>query len=78
MRHLAPAVVLALVMLGTGCGAGSGDSTVATPTTTTESSSGKRFREAAPNVAGTTLEGEAIALGDFRGRPVMINVWSSW
>ena len=78
MRSLAPGVVvLALVVLGTGCGAGSGDSTVATATTI-ESSSGERLREAAPNIVGTTLDGEAIALGDFRGRPVMINVWSSW
>ncbi len=77
MRFVAPAVVLALVVLGTGCGGGNGDSTVATPTTT-ESSSGKRLRDAAPNVAGSTLEGEAVALGDFRGRPVLINVWSSW
>ena len=78
MRSLAPGVVvLALVVLGTGCGSGNGDSTVAAPTTT-ESSSGKRFREAAPNIVGTTLEGEPITLGDFRGRPVMINVWSSW
>jgi hypothetical protein len=35
-------------------------------------------REAAPAVAGETLSGEAIALGDFRGRPVLVNVWSSW
>ena len=78
MRSLAPGVVaLALVVLGTACGTGNGDSTVATPTTT-ESSPDGRLREAAPNIDGTTLEGEAIALGDFRGRPVMINVWSSW
>ena len=35
-------------------------------------------RELAPAVAGESLEGEAIALGDFRGRPVLVNVWSSW
>ena len=78
MRSLAPGVVvLTLVVLGTACGTGDGGSTVATPTTT-ERSSGERFREAAPNIVGTTLEGEPITLGDFRGRPVMINVWSSW
>ncbi len=35
-------------------------------------------REQAPAIDGTTLEGDAISLGDFRGRPVLVNVWSSW
>ena len=38
----------------------------------------RRAREAAPALSGVTLDGDAIALGDFRGRPVLINVWSSW
>lgn len=29
-------------------------------------------------VAGTTLDGEPVSLADFRGRPVFVNVWSSW
>lgn len=29
-------------------------------------------------VAGTTLDGEPISLDDFRGKPVFVNVWSSW
>lgn len=29
-------------------------------------------------VAGTTLDGEQLSLVDFRGRPVFVNVWSSW
>ncbi len=29
-------------------------------------------------LAGTTLDGEAISLADFRGKPVFVNVWSSW
>jgi hypothetical protein len=32
----------------------------------------------APPVAGPTLEGKRIALADLRGKPVLINVWSSW
>jgi len=29
-------------------------------------------------VAGTTLDGEPVSLVDFRGKPVFVNVWSSW
>jgi AhpC/TSA family len=32
----------------------------------------------APEITGRTLDGETISLGDFRGRPVVVNVWSSW
>jgi len=29
-------------------------------------------------IAGETLTGEQLALDDFRGRTVFVNVWSSW
>ena len=32
----------------------------------------------APPIAGTTLDGKRLALADLRGKPVVINVWSSW
>ena len=32
----------------------------------------------APPIAGTTLDGKRLALRDLRGKPVIINVWSSW
>jgi hypothetical protein len=32
----------------------------------------------APKTAGVTLGGKRLALADLRGRPVLINVWSSW
>lgn len=35
-------------------------------------------RPAAPRTVGLTLEGERLALSSLRGRPVLINVWSSW
>lgn len=35
-------------------------------------------RELAPAIEGVTIDGERIALADFRGRPVFVNVWSSW
>ncbi len=35
-------------------------------------------RKSAPPIAGTTLDGKRLALRDLRGKPVVINVWSSW
>lgn len=33
----------------------------------------------APRLAGTDLiTGKKVSLGDFRGKPVVINVWASW
>lgn len=80
MRMLMAVAAIGLIgLVGTACGAENGDSTVATPTTTAaESSSDQAAREVAPRLTGTTLHGEAIRLDQFRGRPVMINVWSSW
>jgi hypothetical protein len=31
-----------------------------------------------PPVAGPTLGGDRLSLSDLRGKPVVINVWSSW
>ena len=31
-----------------------------------------------PQIAGFTLDGKRMALADLRGKPVVINVWSSW
>jgi RTX calcium-binding nonapeptide repeat (4 copies) len=32
----------------------------------------------APPLEGTTLDGRRLTLASFRGRPVLVNVWSSW
>ena len=31
-----------------------------------------------PPIAGVTLDGKRLSLADLRGKPVVINVWSSW
>jgi hypothetical protein len=31
-----------------------------------------------PAIAGTGLDGETLSIAELRGRPVMVNVWSSW
>ena len=74
------AVALLVLLVAAGCG--SSDEQTAPPpqptTTTTEPPASASTREAAPPLSGESLDGEALALDDFRGRPVMINVWSSW
>ena len=32
----------------------------------------------APRVEGPTLDGKRLNLASFRGRPLVVNVWSSW
>ncbi len=32
----------------------------------------------APEIAVTTLAGETVRLSDFRGRPVLVNLWATW
>ena len=60
------------------CGAGPDDeATVATPTVS-EAAPSEPGREPAPAIEGVSLDGDPISLADFRGRPVLINVWSSW
>ena len=35
-------------------------------------------RKPAPPLVGTTLAGKQLSLAKLRGKPVFINVWSSW
>jgi hypothetical protein len=35
-------------------------------------------RPKAPRTVGLSLDGKRINLAQFRGKPVFINVWSSW
>ncbi|NUS54691.1 MAG: TlpA family protein disulfide reductase [Streptomycetaceae bacterium] len=35
-------------------------------------------RENAPGVSGKTLDGKDVALADFKGKVVVLNVWGSW
>ena len=79
MRSLA--FVAAVILLSThvvGCGARTDDEATIATTTIGEAEPSEPGREPAPAIDGVSLDGDAISLDDFRGRPVLINVWSSW
>jgi cytochrome oxidase Cu insertion factor (SCO1/SenC/PrrC family) len=61
-------------LVAAGCGSESGDQAAPTTTETARSKGGPM----APAIEGTTLDGERLSLADFRGRPVLVNVWAAW
>jgi hypothetical protein len=65
----------ALILGVAGCGGASGTEppagTAATDPAAAPAGSGDPL-------AGRTLDGEQLSLGDFRGRYLFVNVWSSW
>jgi ABC-type glycerol-3-phosphate transport system substrate-binding protein len=66
MRRLV--ALLALTVVAAACGgANEPESASSVGTTTAESA-----------IAGETLDGDRVSLEDFRGKPVFVNVWSSW
>jgi cytochrome oxidase Cu insertion factor (SCO1/SenC/PrrC family) len=69
-RCMRVALLLALLLAVAGCG---GETVSGTTTAATETTAAGTSR-----VAGTTLDGKRISLADFRGKPVLVNVWSSW
>ena len=78
-RSMRIAVGLLVVLVAVGCGSSQEDAAPPEQTTmVAEPATPGEKREAAPPPTGESLNGETIALGDFQGRPVLINVWSSW
>jgi cytochrome oxidase Cu insertion factor (SCO1/SenC/PrrC family) len=79
VRALAVAVALSAVLVA-GCGGDTAEEATPTTTSTTSATPPPRSssRPQAPAIEGESLDGERISLADFRGRPVFVNVWSSW
>lgn len=80
MRTLAGLLLACVAGLAlAGCGGSTDEaSPTSTQMSTTETQPAASPREKAPSIAGETLDGAPIALADFRGKPVLVNVWSSW
>ena len=64
-------LTLAAVVLLAGCGGGEDRGAAPRPVATQPA-------RVAPEISGETLTGKTISLDDLRGRPVVVNVWSSW
>jgi len=79
VRALAFAAALCALLI-VGCGGERGDDAAAPAVTPTETavSPAASNRPSAPTIEGVSFDGERLALADFRGRPVFVNVWSSW
>ncbi|MFF1873459.1 TlpA disulfide reductase family protein [Streptomyces sp. CB03911] len=82
--RLAAAVAAAAALVLTGCSSsgssGSGDAQTGfivgkggAPDTAAAG-----HRKDAPDISGTTLEGAKVALSDYRGKVVVLNIWGSW
>lgn len=68
-------VLAALVALvGAGCGSSSTEESTTPDVTFTVEAAG----EPAPAIEGMTVDGDRVALSDYRGRAVFVNVWASW
>lgn len=67
-------------LVAAGCGGGTGEEAApqAPASMETGQSPDASSRQPAPVIDGVSLTGERLSLGDHRGRPVLINVWSSW
>jgi hypothetical protein len=89
MRRFSSAgALLAVLLLVAACGGGEpspapGDpvAAVTEPTTKTQRESLGAAGEggtSAPDVSGTTLDGEPASLDDFRGRPVFVKVFAGY
>jgi hypothetical protein len=75
VRPLLLVAALTAIVL-TACGGGDGAATVASPETTQPAE--RPNDEPGPPIEGAGLDGESLSITDHHGRPVLVNVWSSW
>ena len=69
---LRPLLLLLTALLVASCGGGEADvqsESTGGPTASSGSTS---------DLSGTGLDGEALDVADLAGKPVFVNVWSSW
>jgi cytochrome oxidase Cu insertion factor (SCO1/SenC/PrrC family) len=78
------AFVVTLVLAALVAAGGGDDENAAAPSTETSTASmgatepSGDDRTPATPIEGTSLDGDPVSLADFAGRPVLVNVWSSW
>lgn len=82
------AVGAVLVLALAGCGSMSGGSSSASSGGTADTkfiegtgeitTVAQGHRPAAPDISGTTVDGKHLALSDYPGKIIVLNVWGSW
>ncbi|HXR71076.1 TlpA disulfide reductase family protein [Actinocrinis sp.] len=76
---LAAALAGAALLAGcTNTTGGGGDTGFVESSGTTVTYYAPNQRTAVPDLAGTTLDGKQLALADYRGKFVVVNIWGSW
>ncbi|HXH89013.1 MAG TPA: hypothetical protein VNI55_10475 [Gaiellaceae bacterium] len=78
---LALSAVAALLLVGCGGSepeAGQPGTTQSEPGATATSAPSATPAGNVPEIAGTALDGKALDVTEYRGRPLFVNVWSSW
>ena len=73
---LALAAVAALLLAG--CGSSQPEAGQPESGATTAEAPAAKPSGNAPELAGTGVGGEALDVTAYRGKPVFVNVWSSW
>ncbi|MGW5973056.1 TlpA family protein disulfide reductase [Streptomyces sp. NPDC055186] len=63
---------------GSGGASGGGGNTNFVTGTDGISTVAKGERTPAPDLSGETLEGEPLAVADYKGKVVVLNIWGSW
>jgi hypothetical protein len=72
-------LLVALVLLAAACGGSSEPETQAeTQTTTARATTAAPQTGPGSEITGESLDGGQLSLADFRGKRVLVNVWSSW
>lgn len=75
---LAAASAVAALLAGCTNSTGGGDTGFVAAATTGITDVAPSQRVAAPDLSGTTLDGKKLALADYRGKVVVVNIWGSW
>lgn len=77
-KRVIPAVILAMAMLCTLAGCSSEQALSSSAAPNTETSASGQESTPAPDFVVVDAQGNEVSLSSFRGKPVVVNFWTSW